>query len=95
MTENCLEIENVLKFESLDRGLYGQEGRLWLARLGQPLKSPKFKFSVSGKKKVCLFGVMTNTSVLSDKNVHLRTTYLSHIYIVNTKSNFQTLKLLM
>ena len=34
-------------------------------------QSPKFKFSVSGKKNVRLFGVMTKTSVLSDKNVPL------------------------
>ena len=34
--------------------------------------SPKFKFSVSGKKNVRLFGVMTKTSVLSDKNVPLK-----------------------
>ena len=31
------------------------------------------KFSVSGKKNVRLFGVMTKTSVLSDKNVPLHT----------------------
>ena len=34
-------------------------------------QSPKFKFSVSGKKNVCLFGGMTKTSVLSEKNVPL------------------------
>ena len=34
-------------------------------------QSPKFKFSVSGKKNVRLFGVMTKTSVPSDKNVPL------------------------
>ena len=34
-------------------------------------QSPKFKFLVSGKKNVRLFGVMTKTSVSSDKNVPL------------------------
>ena len=34
-------------------------------------QSPKFKFSVPGKKNVRLFEVMTKTSVLSDKNVPL------------------------
>ena len=37
--------------------------------LKQPQKSPKFKFSVSVKKNVRLFGVMTKTLILSDKNV--------------------------
>ena len=36
---------------------------------------PKFKFSVSGKKNVRLFGIMTKTSVVSsDKNVPLKPT---------------------
>ena len=35
------------------------------------LQSPKFKFSVSGKKNVCQFGVITKTSVLSDEDVPL------------------------
>ena len=39
--------------------------------LGQPKKSPQFKFSVSGKKNVHLFDVMTKTSASSDKNVPL------------------------
>ena len=34
-------------------------------------QSPKFKFSVSVKKNVLLFGVMTKTSVSSDINVPL------------------------
>jgi hypothetical protein len=34
-------------------------------------QSQKFKFSVSGKKNVRLLGVMTKTSVSSDKNVLL------------------------
>ena len=34
-------------------------------------QSPKFKVSVSGKKNVSLFGVMTKTSVPSDTNVPL------------------------
>ena len=66
MTENCLEIEDVLKFESLEAC---QRKKATLARAA--LKSPKFKFSVSGKKNVRLFEVMTKTSVLSDKNVPL------------------------
>ena len=33
--------------------------------------SPKFKFSVSGKKNVRLFDAMTKTSGLSEKNVPL------------------------
>ena len=70
MTENCLEIENVLKFENLE-ACEGKEATFgWL---GEPKKSPEFKFSVSGKKNVCLFGVMTKTSVLSDKNIPLLT----------------------
>ena len=36
-------------------------------------QSPKFKFSVSGKKNVCLFDVMTKTLVPSEKNVPLFT----------------------
>ena len=35
------------------------------------MKITKIKFSASGKKNVHLFGVMTKTSVLSDKNVPL------------------------
>ena len=34
-------------------------------------QSPNLKFSVSGKKNVRLFGVVTKTSVSSDKNVPL------------------------
>ena len=69
MTENCLEIEDVLKFESLE----ACKGKKATFRyLGQPYKSPKLKFSVSGKKNVHLFDVMTKTSVLSDKNVPLK-----------------------
>jgi hypothetical protein len=68
VTENCLEIEIVLKFESSE-ACEGKEATFgWL---GEPKKSPEFKFSVSGKKNVCLFGVITKTSVLSDKNVPL------------------------
>ena len=37
-------------------------------------QSPKFKFSVSGKKIVCLFDVMTKT-YLSEKNVPLSNCY--------------------
>ena len=37
-------------------------------------QSPKFKFSVSGKKNVRLFDVITKTSASSDKNVPLQTT---------------------
>ena len=40
--------------------------------LGPPKKSPKFQFSVSGNINVSLFGVMTKTLVLSDKNVPLK-----------------------
>ena len=69
MTENCLEIEDVLKFESLEACKAKKVAFGWL---GQPLKSPKFKFSVLGKKNVSLFGVMTKTSVFFDKNVPLR-----------------------
>ena len=65
MTENCLEIEDVLEFESLEACKDKKVAFGWL--IGQPLKSPKFKFSVSGKKNVRLFEVMTKTSVLSDK----------------------------
>ena len=39
-------------------------------------KSPKFKFSVSGRKNVRLFDVMTKKSVLSEKNVPLPNTYV-------------------
>ena len=35
-------------------------------------QTPKFKFSVSGKKNVHLFGVMTKTSVPYDKNEPLQ-----------------------
>ena len=35
------------------------------------VQSSKFKFSVSGKKNVCLFDAMTKTSLLSDKIVPL------------------------
>ena len=68
MTESCLEIVNVLKFERLEV-CKGKKAVFGL--LGQPKKSPKFKFSVSGKKNVRLLGVMTKTSVSSDKNVLL------------------------
>ena len=36
-------------------------------------QSPKFKFSISGKKNVLLFDVKTQTAVLSEKNVLLLT----------------------
>ena len=36
-----------------------------------PISEPKFKFSVSGKKNVRLFGVTIKTSVSSDKSVPL------------------------
>ena len=39
----------------------------------EALKSAKFKFLVSGKKNVFLFGVMTKTSILSEKAVPLHT----------------------
>ena len=65
MTENWLEIEDVLKFESLEPCKGKKAAFGWLR---QP---PKFKFSVSGKKNVRLFEVITKTSVLSDKNVPL------------------------
>ena len=63
---DCLEIEDVLKFESSEACKCKKATFGWL---GQPKKSPKFKFSLSGKKNVRLFEVMTKTSVLSDKNV--------------------------
>ena len=52
------------------KGLQGQEGHIWQARAA--LKITKIEiFSVSGKKNVRQFGVMTKPSVLSDKNVPL------------------------
>ena len=68
MTENCLEIEEVLKFKSLEACKGKKTTFGWL---GQPYKSLKFKFAVSGKKNVCLFGVMTKISVLSNRKVPL------------------------
>ena len=68
VTEKCLEIEDVLKFECLEACTGKKAAFGWL---GQPLKPPKFKFSVLAKKNVHLFGVMTKTSALSDKNVPL------------------------
>ena len=58
MTENFLEIEDVLKFESLEA----------IAAL----KIPKIQTFSFRKEKVCLFGLMAKTSVLSDKNVPLK-----------------------
>ena len=52
------------------RGLEGQKGHLWMVRA--TLKITKIQITVSGKKNVCLFGVMTKISVLSDKNVPLK-----------------------
>jgi hypothetical protein len=46
-------------------------------------QSPKFKFSVSGKKNVRLFGVMTKTSVSSDKNLPLLTAAFDEPYREN------------
>ena len=40
-------------------------------QLQSNFQSPKFKFSVSGKKNVNFFDIMTKTSVPSDKNVPL------------------------
>ena len=77
MTENCSEIEDVLKFESLDACKGSQ-------------KSPKFKFSVSGEKNVRLFGVMTKTSVLSDKNLPLTLWKNSLNKLVKTSDEFDT-----
>ena len=55
MTENCLEIEEVIKFESSE-ACKGKKAAIgWLAGY------------VSGKKNVRPIGVMTKTSVLSDK----------------------------
>ena len=68
MTENCLEIEIVVNFESLETFNSKKAAFGWLR---QPKKTPKFKFSVSGKINVRLFRVMTKTSVLSEKNVPL------------------------
>ena len=50
-------------------------------------QSPKFKFSVSGKKNVCQFGVMTKTSVSSEKNVPLSSFLLQSMFFA-FKSNF-------
>ena len=72
--ENCSEIEDVLKFESLEACKGKQVAFGWL---GQPKKTPKFKLSISGKKNVRLLGVMTKTSVLSAKNVPI---YLKSIH---------------
>ena len=55
MTENCIEIEDVLKFECFEACKGKKAAFGWL---GQSLKYLKFKFSVSGKKNVHLFGVM-------------------------------------
>ena len=49
-------------------------------------KSPKFKFSVSGKKNVRLFGVMTKSSVFSDKNVPLTTAFSRNFHYVTSYS---------
>ena len=48
---NCLEIEEVLKFESLEAIVKGQEGRLWLARAA--LKITKIQI-FSFKEEKCL-----------------------------------------
>ena len=47
-------------------------------------QSPKFKFSVSGKKNVRLFEVMTKTSVSSDKNIPLGTALMMVFCPVDT-----------
>ena len=70
MTENCLEIENVLKFESLE---VCKRRKSSLKRVA--LQITKIQISVSRNKNVCLFGVITKTSVLSDKNVPLPNNY--------------------
>ena len=46
MAENYLEIENVLKFESLEAGKGKKATFGWLE---QPQRPPKFKFLSSGK----------------------------------------------
>ena len=48
-------------------------------------QSPKFKFFVSGKKNVHLLGVMTKTSLSSDKKVplwsrHFKCHWLKHLW---------------
>ena len=43
-------------------------------------QSPKFKFSFSGKKNVCLFEVLTKTSLSSDKNVPLPPSLIPRYY---------------
>ena len=47
----------------------------------------KFKLSVSGKKNVRLFGVMTKTSVASDENVPLQTSNFSCCYLLKSYCN--------
>ena len=89
MTEKCLEIEDVLEFESLEACNGKKVAFGWQ---GQPYKSPKFKFSVSGKKNVRLFGVMTKTSVLSEKNVPLKINKIrfyghEHFLFIVTRKN--------
>ena len=70
------------------RCLQGQEGCLWLARAVFKI-SPKLKFSVSGKKNVGLFGVMTKTSVSSDKNVPLTIPKNANLKVSNSITNFK------
>ena len=77
VTENCLEIENALRFGSLEAF---KDKKVTFVRLVQPWKSPKFKFSVSGKKNVRLFGVMTKTSALSE--IILTGTYVKISYLL-------------
>ena len=61
---NCSEIENVLMLQCIEACKGKKSTFGWL---GQPLKLLKFKLSVSGKKNVGLFGVMTKASVLASK----------------------------
>ena len=76
MTENCLEIEDVLKCESLEpcKGKKATFG--WLAKAA--LKITKIQIFSSGMNNVCLFEVITKASVSSDKNVPLM-----YVYILN------------
>ena len=71
MTEICLEIEDVFKFDSLEacKGKKATVG--WLA---QPYNSQKFKFLSSDKQKVHAFEEITNESVLSFKKPASMTT---------------------
>ena len=70
VTENCLKIKDVLKFESLETCIvYRQEGRLWLARAA--LKITKIQVFKFRKVKCSSVWRYDKTSVPSDKTVPL------------------------